>query len=96
MILSVLFDLCFFIPAVSKPKPLSTVINPAKTSKVLSNAMLINAVLDRIAEVRAQVREDEAMYNKRYFVFLGVGCHKIGLFQEVVVTFCGLRHYNGN
>ncbi|XP_033641982.1 protein ELYS-like isoform X2 [Asterias rubens] len=49
---------------VSKPKPLSTVINPAKTSKVLSNAMLINAVLDRIAEVRAQVREDEAMYNK--------------------------------
>ncbi|XP_038076650.1 protein ELYS-like [Patiria miniata] len=44
---------------ISRPKPLSAVVNPAKTAKVLSNAMLINAVLDRIAEARAQVRQDE-------------------------------------
>ena len=44
---------------VVKPKPLSSVINPAKTSKVISHALLVNAVLDRIAEAHVKLRQDE-------------------------------------
>ncbi|XP_041480738.1 protein ELYS-like isoform X1 [Lytechinus variegatus] len=44
---------------VPRPKPLSTIINPAKTSKVISHALLLNAVLDRIAEARDVMKADQ-------------------------------------
>lgn len=43
---------------VPRPKPLSAIINPAKSSKVISHALLLNAVLDRIAEARDVMKAD--------------------------------------
>ncbi|XP_071506406.1 protein ELYS-like [Diadema antillarum] len=45
---------------VPRPKPLSTIINPAKSSKVISHALLLNAVLDRIAEARDVMKADQS------------------------------------
>ncbi|XP_033102998.1 protein ELYS-like isoform X2 [Anneissia japonica] len=50
---------------VQKPKPLSTVINPAKASQVISHASLISSVLDKIAEAREQIREQETPLTNR-------------------------------
>ncbi|XP_030843104.1 protein ELYS isoform X2 [Strongylocentrotus purpuratus] len=43
---------------VPRPKPLSAIINPAKSSKVITHALLLNAVLDRIAEARDVMKAD--------------------------------------
>ncbi|XP_070561837.1 protein ELYS-like [Ptychodera flava] len=43
---------------VTRPKPLSTVVNRSNTGQAISRATLLNAVLDKISEARSQPREE--------------------------------------
>ncbi|PIK43112.1 hypothetical protein BSL78_20037 [Apostichopus japonicus] len=48
---------------VPPPKPLSSKINPAKTKQVISHALLMNGVLDKIAEARECLKEEQTPTN---------------------------------
>ncbi|XP_071946058.1 protein ELYS-like [Antedon mediterranea] len=60
---------------VQRPKPLSTVVNPAKASQVISHSSLINSVLDKIAEAREQIKEQDTPFKNRTEELVDITCN---------------------